>query len=304
MSNDPFKLIIITGATASGKSAAAIEVARSLGCDIISADSRQLYRDIPITTAAPTATDLAAVRHHFVGTLGLEEYYSAARFETDVLRLIEELKQKGQTHAVMCGGSMMYIDAVTRGLDELPTISDSVRAQTLELFQREGIEAIRTRLEQLDPDYLAEADPSNHRRLIHALEIITESGRRVSELRTGAAKTRPFNIVKYAIDMERDELFDRINRRVVAMVEAGMIDEARRVFPLRRLNSLNTVGFKEMFAHFDGLMDLPTAIARIQKNTRVYAKKQLTWLRRDPSVTWLPANQIVSEIIKHSNSAY
>jgi tRNA dimethylallyltransferase len=296
-------VIVITGATGSGKTDLAIEVASRLGCEIISADSRQLYRDIPIGTAAPTAEQLAQVKHHMVGTLGLEEYYSAARFEEDVLELIAQMEARGLRHVVLCGGSMMYVDAVTNGLDDLPTISPEVRQSTLELYESGGLEALRSELQRLDPQYLAAADPNNHRRLIHALEIIRESGRPFSELRTGVRRRRPFSFKKYALEIPREQLFDRINRRVDAMMAAGFEQEARRVYPQRALNSLNTVGFKEMFAWFDGVMDRETAIARMAKNTRVYAKKQLTWLRRDPSVVWLNPAEALERIIADATFA-
>lgn len=279
-------LAVVTGPTGSGKTALAIELAQKLGCDIISADSRQLYRDIPIGTAAPTPEELAAVTHHFVGTLALDEYYSAARYEDDVMQLLPRLLQRDGC-AVMCGGSMMYVDAVCRGIDELPTVSDEVRASTLALYEREGIEGLRATLRNLDPAYLAEADLSNHRRLIHAIEISIEAGAPYSSLRKGAMKERPFRTVKMMIDHPREELFRRINGRVDRMMAEGLEEEARRVYPLRHLNSLNTVGFKEMFAWFDGTMDRDTAVARIGKNTRVYAKKQLTWLKRDTGVARL-----------------
>lgn len=282
---------VITGPTASGKSALAVDVAERLGCEIISADSRQIYRHMPVTTACPSAEERARVPHHLVECLELDEYYSAARFEEDALKLIADMERRGLTDCVVVGGSMMYIDALTRGLDDLPTISDAVRAETLEFFHNQGIEAVRDELRRLDPDYFAQADPDNHRRLVHALEIIRESGRKVSELRTGRAKPRPFDVRKYVIDLPREELFARINARVDRMVADGMEQEAAALYHMRHLNSLNTVGFKEMFAMFDGLMDRETAIARIAKNTRVYAKKQLTWLRRDPSL--LPAERLL-----------
>lgn len=286
------RLIVITGPTASGKTAMAIKLARELGTEIISADSRQLFREIPIGTAQPSAEELAAVRHHFIGTLSLGDYYSAARYEEDVKRLLPEIFARCNGTAVMCGGSMMYVDAVCRGIDLLPTVSPEIRQYALALWQEGGNEAVIDRLRRLDPAYLETVDLKNHRRLVHALEICLESGRPYSELRTGAVKPRPFEIEKYAIDLPREVLFDRINRRVERMMEEGLLEEARRVFPLRTLNSLNTVGYKELFAFFDGLWDLPTAVARIQKNTRVYAKKQLTWLRRDADVRWLSGDEI------------
>lgn len=276
-------LIIVTGPTGSGKTDLSIKLARHLRCDIISADSRQLFRDIPIGTAAPTPQQLSAAKHHFIGTLSLDEYYSAARYEEDALALLDSLWQHNDK-AIMCGGSMMYIDAVTRGIDELPTVSDQVRDHVMKLYQDEGIEGIRLILRNLDPEYLASADPSNHRRLIHAIEICLESGVPYSSLRTGMVKERPFNIITMMIDYPREELFDRINRRVDEMIANGLEEEARKVYHLRHLNSLNTVGYKEMFAWFDGTMDRDTAIARIAKNTRVYAKKQLTWLKRNPDL--------------------
>ena len=269
---------VVTGPTASGKTAAAINLAESLGCEIISADSRQIYRHIPITTACPTPEELARVPHHLVQSLELTDYYSAACFEQDALRLIADMESRGLDQVVVCGGSMMYINALLVGLDELPTISESVRAETLDFFLSEGIEGVRRELQRLDPAYLAQADPNNHRRLVHALEIIRQSGSPVSALRTGRRKQRPFRVRLSVLEPPRAELFDRINRRVEKMVADGMVDEARSVYHLRHLNSLNTVGFKELFAYFDGVWDLPTAIARIQKNTRVYAKKQLTYL--------------------------
>ncbi len=272
-------LIVITGPTASGKTDVAIRLARQLGCDIISADSRQIYRDIPICTAAPTAEQLAAVKHHFVGILPLDEPYSAARFEEDVLALLPSLWEKSPVQ-IMCGGSMMYIDAVCNGIDALPTISESTRSHVKDIYDRYGLEEIRRRLREVDPVGYGQVDPLNPRRNIHALEISIEAGVPCSSLLTGEKKRRDFDIKKYYIDLPREEMFDRINRRVDAMVEEGLEQEARAVYHLRHLNSLNTVGMKEMFAYFDGKMDRTTAIERLKKNTRVYAKKQLTWLKR------------------------
>lgn len=272
-------LIVITGPTASGKTSVAIEVAKRLKCDIISADSRQIYRDIPIVSAAPTLDEMQGIAHHFVGTLPLDAYYSASRFEADVLSLLPELFEKNGC-AVMCGGSMMYIDAVTDGIDELPDISPQVRDYVSRLLADQGLKAVMAQLEVLDPAYASQVDAANHKRVAHALEICLEAGRPYSILRSGQKTPRPFQIVKVAIDMPREMLFDRINRRLDTMINAGLIEEARNLYHLRHLNSLNTVGLKELFAHFDGTMPLEIALARIAKNTRVYAKKQITWLKR------------------------
>lgn len=278
-------LVVITGPTGVGKSDTAVWLARELNAEIISADSRQLYRDIPIGTAAPTAEQMAEVKHHFVGTLSLEEYYSAAQFEDDVMQLLPQLFTRSP-YVVMCGGSMMYVDAVCKGIDNIPTISDEIRREVVERFERDGAEAMREELRRLDPIYYNQVDLKNHKRVIHAVEICLQAGRPYSELRTNSVKQRPFRILKIGLNLPREQLFDRINRRVEKMIEAGLVDEARRFYPQRHLNSLNTVGYKELFAWMDGTMDYDTAVARIQKNTRVYAKKQLTWYAKDTDMHW------------------
>lgn len=285
-------LIVITGPTGVGKTAAAIKLAQRLHCDIINADSRQIYRDIPICTAAPTAEELAIVRHHFVAIKNLEENYSAAQFETDVMQLLPSLWHQGD-YVVMCGGSMMYVDAVCHGIDQLPDITPEVRTAVKEKLHREGLESLMEELEQLDPQYAATIDRKNTSRVCHGVEICRQAGVPYSILRTGRVKQRDFKIIKLALNIERSLLFDRINKRVDRMIEDGLEEEARSVYHLRHLNSLNTVGMKEMFAIFDGTMDRHTAIERMKKNTRVYAKKQLTWYRRDPSITWVTPDQAV-----------
>lgn len=283
-------LIVVTGPTGSGKTDLAIKLALNYGCHILSADSRQLYREIPIGTAAPTAEQLALVPHHFVGTLSLEDYYSAAQYEEDVLQLLPQLWEEND-YVVMCGGSMMYVDAVTKGIDELPTITPEIREKAMAMYRDGGIELLRETLLRIDPVYYNQVDLNNHKRLVHAIEITMQAGAPYSSLRTGTVKERPFRIVKMALDYERELLFERINRRVDAMMVAGLEQEARSVYHLRHLNSLNTVGYKEMFAYFDGTMDYETAVARIGKNTRVYAKKQLTWYKRDEELHLLnPVN--------------
>lgn len=286
-------LIVITGPTGVGKTATAIELAQQLHCDIINADSRQIYRGIPICTAAPTPEELAAARHHFVAFKELDENYSAAQFEADVMQLLPTLWQHGD-YAVLCGGSMMYVDAVCRGIDNLPDISPEVRAAVKDKLAREGLESLMEELERLDPQYAATIDRKNTSRVCHGVEICRQAGVPYSTLRTGIAKQRDFKIIKLALNIERERLFERINHRVDRMVEAGLEQEARSVYHLRYLNSLNTVGLKEMFSLFDGTMDRHTAIERIKKNTRVYAKKQLTWYRRDPDITWVTPDAAVT----------
>lgn len=278
-------LIVITGPTGVGKTAVAIDTAQRLGCEIINADSRQVFKGIPIGTAAPTPEEQALVPHHFVQFKNLDEYYSAAQYEADVMALLPSLWTRSD-YAVMCGGSMMYVDAVCKGIDVMPDVSDEVRQATKQQYRDEGLASMLAELERLDPDYYAIVDRNNPKRVVHAVEICRSTGTTYTSLRTGKVKERPFNIVKIGLNMARDLLFDRINRRVDTMMALGLEAEARRVYGLRHLNSLNTVGYKEMFAYFDGKMDLETAVARIKKNTRVYAKKQLTWYARDPGMAW------------------
>ena len=282
-------LVVITGPTASGKSALAIDVARQLGTEIISADSRQIYTGIPIVTAMPSPQELAEVRHHLIDMLPLDAYYSASQFEQDALKIIYRLFEKNGV-AVVCGGSMLYVDALCNGIDDLPTVPDNIRNHLKEIHQHKGDEWLLERLRVMDPVYYDLVDKKNIKRVFHAIEIMAVSGLKYSEMITGEKKQRDFNILKLCIEMPREHLFDRINRRVDAMVDAGLEEEARRVYQFRHLNSLNTVGLKEMFAYFDGLMDRETAIARIKKNTRVYAKKQMTWWKKDPEIIPLNLN--------------
>ncbi len=291
-------LIVITGPTGVGKTAAAIEVAQQLGCDIINADSRQVFKGIPIGTAAPTPEEQALVHHHFVQFKELDEYYSAAQFEADVMALLPSLFKQGD-YVVICGGSMMYVDAVCRGIDQIPDISDEVRQAVKQEWQEQGLESLLKELQRFDPIYYEQVDRLNPKRVVHAIEVCRQAGVPYSSLRTGQAKPRPFDIIKIGLNIERDLLFDRINRRVDAMIEQGLEIEARSVYHLRHLNSLNTVGYKEMFAWFDGTMDHHTAIERIKKNTRVYAKKQLTWFKRDPDITWCTPHDCFETIKKH-----
>lgn len=280
------RLIVITGPTGVGKTRVAIEVATALGCEIVSADSRQVYRGIPIGTAAPTADERARVCHHLVDFLPLDADYDAWQYERDALSVLSSLWRRGDT-AVLCGGSMMYVDAVCRGIDPMPSISEAVREAVLSRLAADGLEALLEELREADPEYYAQVDKRNPRRVAHAVEVCRQAGVPYSSLRRGVAACRDFEVVKVALNVPREELFGRINRRVDAMLARGLVEEARSVQGLRHLNSLNTVGYKELFAWMDGAMDFDTAVSRIKKNTRVYAKKQLTWLRRDPSVRWL-----------------
>lgn len=291
-------MAVITGPTASGKTALAIRLAQALGTHVISADSRQIYRGMPITTARPSNEELSAVPHHFIETLDIDLYYSAAEYESDVLGLLASGTIPGDT-AVMCGGSMMYVDAVCKGINEMPTISAEVRQRVVELRKEHGNKGLLAFLEIADPVSFARVDLANMRRVMHAIEVTMQAGRPYSEL-CGEPKTpRPFETVKFMIDLPRERLFERINHRVDTMVREGMEEEARRLYPLRHLNSLNTVGLKEWFAHFDGAMDRETAIARIKKNTRVYAKKQLTWLAREQSVVRLdPSRDLLEQAME------
>ena len=276
-------MYVITGPTASGKSALAVDLARRLGTEIISADSRQIYQGIPIVTAMPTPEERAAVKHHLIDMLPLDAYYSASQFEEDALRIAEDVMNRTGS-VVVCGGSMMYVDALCHGIDELPTVPASIRQGLMEEHAEKGDAWLLDQLQDLDPEYYGKVDKKNIKRVFHAVEIIRAAGKTYTELRTGERRSRPFEIKKYMIDMPREMLFSRINRRVDAMVADGLEEEARRVYPQRALNSLNTVGLKEMFAMFEGTMPRDVAIERIKKNTRVYAKKQLTWWARDREI--------------------
>lgn len=278
-------LIVILGPTGVGKTELSLRIAEQFGSCIISADSRQFYRDIPIGTAAPTPDQLARVKHYFVGTLGLEDYYSAAQYETDTLQLLSQLFEQ-QEVVVMSGGSMMYIDAVCNGIDEIPTVTDETRQLMRSRYEAEGLESLVSELRLLDPAYYECVDRKNTARVLHALEICYQTGHTFTSFRTGKKKLRPFNIIKVGLNRPRPELFDRINHRVSAMMDEGLLDEVQRVLPFRNCNSLNTVGYKELFNYLDGDWDLDFALDRMRKNTRVYAKKQLTWFKRDESVCW------------------
>lgn len=291
MTNQPSQptLIVLLGPTAVGKTELSIRLAKLLSCDIISADSRQIYRDINIGTAKPTKEERGGVVHHFIDILPLGQYYSAAQYEQDVLKLI------GEDYSLLVGGSMMYIDAVCRGIDDIPTINEETRMLMKQRLADEGLDRLLAELRLLDPEYYEVVDHRNTQRIVHALEICYQTGRTYTSFRTGIAKQRPFHIVKIGLRRERANLFDRINRRVDQMMTDGLLDEARRLYPLRHLNSLNTVGYKELFNVIDGTWPLPMAVERIKKNTRVYAKKQMTWFQRDPDIHWIDIDDMSIE---------
>ena len=284
-------LIVLLGPTGVGKTELSLRVASHVGSPIISADSRQLYKELVIGTAAPTAEQLARVKHYFVGTLSLTDYYNASQFEEEVLLCLENLFQS-TSNVVMTGGSMMYIDAVCNGIDELPTVSQEIRTNLMKRFEVEGLDPIQEDLKRLDPQHYNEVDLNNYKRVIHALEICLMTGRPYSELRTNTKKTRPFRIIKIGLTRDREELCDRINARVDQMMRDGLLEEARHVYPYKHLNSLNTVGYKEMFNYLDGEWPLDFAVEKIKRNSRVYARKQMTWFKRDKEINWFHPDNI------------
>ena len=278
-------LIVLIGPTGVGKTELSLAIAEKYHSAIISSDSRQLYSDLKIGTAAPTPEQLERVKHYFVGTLRLTDYYSAAQFEAEALGKLEELFKQNPVE-VMTGGSMMYVDAVCKGIDDIPTVDKETRDLLLRRYETEGLEQLCAELKLLDPEYYKIVDRKNHKRVIHALEICYMTGKTYTSFRTRSKKERPFHILKIGLFRDREELYNRINRRVDMMMEQGLLEEARAVYPYRQLNSLNTVGYKELFNYFDGTWTLPFAIEKIKQNSRIYSRKQMTWFKRDPDITW------------------
>lgn len=276
---------MIIGPTGVGKTELSLRLAEFFRTSILNADSRQLYRDIPIGTAAPTIEEMQRVPHYFVGTLGLQDYYSAAQYETDAITLLDQLFRDRDV-VLLSGGSMMYIDAVCHGIDDIPTIDELTRERMRERYEREGLEPLQNELRLLDPEYYQICDIRNPKRVVHALEICYMTGRTYTSFRRNAHKERPFRIIKIGLQREREELYRRIGLRVDQMVEQGLIEEARRVLPFRDCNSLNTVGYKELFRYFDGEWDLDFALEKVKRNTRVYSRKQVTWFKKDGKVAW------------------
>ena len=292
-------LFVLLGPTAVGKTELALQVAETLGSPILNCDSRQIYRGMEIGTAAPTAEQQQRVKHYFVGTHEIGSYYSAAQYEQDVLSLIEELAGSHQS-LLLTGGSMMYLDAVCNGIDDIPSVDVEVRETLRKRLSDGEINEMRNELRVLDPDYYYAADTRNPKRVVHALEVCYTTGRPYSSFLTKERKQRPFSIFKIGLRRERQELFTRINKRVDAMMEEGMLDEARRLYPLRQENALNTVGYKELFRYLDGEWELPFAIEKIKRNTREYAKKQMTWFAHDLSIQWFHPSQVddIFQILK------
>jgi tRNA dimethylallyltransferase len=288
-------LVVITGPTAVGKTALTIELARHYHTPVINADSRQIYRELRIGTAAPSEEQLQQAKHYFVGNKSIHDYYNASMYEQDVLKVLK--KEPSDTN-ILSGGSMMYIDAVCNGIDDIPTVRDDIREEMKRRYEEEGLEALCEDLRRLDPEHYAIVDRQNYRRVIHALEICYQTGRTYTSFRTQSKKERPFRIVKIGLNRDRNELYNRINARVDAMMEQGLLHEAESLYNQRQLNALNTVGYKEMFDYMDGRWSLDEAVERMKGNTRRYARKQLTWFKRDEEVRWFHPDQI-DEILKY-----
>jgi tRNA dimethylallyltransferase len=289
-------LIIITGPTAIGKTRVAIETANFFNTEIVSADSRQIYRELNIGTAVPSKAELNSIKHHFVHSHSIQDTYNASRFETEAMELLEDLFKKYDV-VVLTGGSMLYIDAICKGIDTMPDVDPELRQNLKNSLKENGIESLRVQLKKLDPDYYRQVDLKNPARIVHALEICLMTGRPYSSFRTSPNKERPFSILKIGLNCNRAELHHRINQRVDKMVEAGLEEEARSVYPLKHLNSLNTVGYREFFAHFNGEITKEKAIELIKRNSRRYARKQLTWFRKDAEMNWFTP-QDSAKIIK------
>jgi tRNA dimethylallyltransferase len=273
-----------------GKTELCLSLAEELNTEIVSCDSRQFFRELKIGTAAPTEAQMQRVKHHLVGNLSIFDYYSCGRFEIDALKKLDELFQSKEV-VLMTGGSMLYIDAICKGIDDIPNVDQELRDSLHERYANEGIDNILAELKLLDPEYYDMVDKKNHKRIIHALEICLTSGKTFSSFRKETAKERPFDLIKIGLNLPREELYERINRRVDIMFEEGLMEEAKTYYPHRNLNSLNTVGYKELFEYFDGNWDLDFAKNMIKQNSRRYAKKQLTWFNRDKDINWFRPDQ-------------
>ena len=293
-------LVVIAGPTASGKTATAIKVAKALGTEIISADSRQFYKELPIGTAAPTPEEQSEVQHHMIHNLNVEDKYDVADYEQDVLDLLKKLFVNHDT-VVLTGGSGLFIDAVCKGLDSIPDISEDVRNKVDELYKKGGLIALQNEVEHLDPEYYNIVDKYNPRRLQRAVEVCYQTGLTYTSFRKNTVKQRDFKIIKVALLWERNELISRINLRVENMVKEGLLEEAKSMCSKRHLNSLNTVGYKELFEYFDGKVSLNEAIENIKINTRQYAKRQMTWLRKNNDYKWFTVDE-QEDMLKYINA--
>ena len=301
MSSDK-TLIVITGPTAVGKTALCLDIAQHFGIPIINADSRQIYKELKIGTASPTNEQLSKVKHYFVGSLSLNDYYSASLFEQQTLEILER-EFSTSNYALMAGGSMMYIDAVCNGIDDIPTVDEKTRETLKYRLSSEGLEPLARELKLLDPEYYEIVDKQNPRRVVHGLEICLITGKTYTSFRKREKKQRPFNIVKIGLNREREELYNRINQRVDQMMAEGLLEEAKSLYPMRQMNALNTVGYKEMFAYLDGTWTLEEAVERIKGNTRRYARKQLTWYKKDEQIKWFHPDE-KEKIISYISQDY
>lgn len=283
-------LIVLIGPTGVGKTELSLRLAENFQTSIVSADSRQLYAELKIGTAAPTPEQLNRVPHHLVGTLHLSDYYSAAQYELEAMEILNQLFTEKDV-VILTGGSMMYVDAICKGIDDIPTVDAETRQLMLQRYEEEGLEQLCSELRILDPEYYRIVDLKNHKRVIHALEICYMTGKTYTSFRTKEKKERPFNIIKIGLLRDREELYQRINQRVDQMIKDGLVEEAKSVVSYRNLNSLNTVGYKEIFKYLDGEWDLPFAIEKIKQNSRIYSKKQMTWFKRDEEIKWFHPDQ-------------
>jgi len=292
-------LIVVLGPTGVGKSAVSIQLAKHYQTEILSADSRQFYQELSIGTAVPSAEELKSVPHHFIQTKSIHHYYNVSEYETEAIQLINQLFHS-KNPLILTGGSMLYVDTICKGIDDIPTVDPVIRDEVISWYHENGIEALRQRLLELDPEYYQQVDLNNPKRLLHAVEICLMSGKSFTSFRTNTIKERPFRILKIGINQDRKILYERINERVLKMMEDGLLEEAKAVYTYRNLNSLNTVGYKELFTYLDGDCSLDEAVDLIQRNTRKYARKQLTWFRRDQDINWFEPEQI-SEIISYTD---
>ncbi len=288
-------LIVLVGPTGIGKTELGIRLAEHFNCDILSSDSRQIFKELKIGTATPEEDQLSRVKHHFIATKSIFDYYSAGQYEIDALSLLDNLFEKSSVQ-LMVGGSMLYVDAVCNGLDDIPAIPPSIRDEVYRIFDNDGIEGLQNKLQELDPKSYAKIDLNNKQRLMHAIEVSITAKKPYSELLGLNKNNRSFNVIKIGLDMPRDILYQRINTRVDIMIEQGLLSEVKGLYEYKNLNSLNTVGYKELFKYFDGEYTYDFAVNMIKQNSRRYAKRQLTWFRRDEAVQWFHPSEF-SEIV-------